>query len=72
MPFDPDELDNEAEEYDPIAYLGGRYREHDGVFAVDEVDFFDTWAPTGDRYERNIDDRYSRSIDGLDVEEDEE
>lgn len=69
MDHDPDERDeHEDEEFDGLAYLGGRYREHDGEFEADEADFFDTWGPTGDRYERNLDDRYGRSLDGLDEE----
>lgn len=40
---DPD--DPEDEEFDGTAYLSGRYREHDGAFAVDQTEFFDVWAP---------------------------
>lgn len=31
-------------------------------------DYDDAWAPPGDRYERNIDDRYGRLLDFTDLD----
>lgn len=59
------------EEHDAQDEYGGR----DGYdpFTARGPEYDSVWAPAGDRYERMIDDRYSRSLDFTDLDyEDEE